>query len=1110
MQATVTRDRNPFPPSGVTRPGIPIEKFAIVPSQGGALERLEQAIISIISHGVSPVNDDRGVEILKGKPEFFWLNGEFGSGKSLILNSLHQDCKDGNLKVTEGQSTRKALVISLYQPLHALVAEPSKFLDVLIERLVETAPTREIKDAIVSARRQYERSIVEKDETIKKILIWNYCGQAALKNGADAIVILLDELEESIKDYDTLKSDYAQIFSVLRELIDRQVGPVATIVGITPKAIDSLIEKTKQALLRRAVVIDLPRLTSVNEFKSLAMTYDANLESYVEEQALDAIFTLTGGNPGFGLASLQWAWEEMRYRNLPRISRQLAAQAVASIAWKGQKVLTMPQTFEVDARYPSARKALDKTRESIKDVSPSLVLQGTISALNSIGILKEPQGITESLETAFGNREDVTGAMAEVGLSLYTEPNVQYSLLVFYGQDKNPDEDNLKALLTAWHENKGDLFLAIAPSFATDFRRAMDRVSSTLPSHKGLPMKETITTLFLEDTDLLEFSALANMQGSSIEIKSAQKLVLEKYRIGQLVEDKIRQLREIGRTIPYRWEVKQVTKEVQWGIYKLLAKRFLDAELTAKQAVNFVLDHYQLDEETRKWYDAAEKELDRAAFIEKVNREVVGVLETLVDQGFAVKLGGTFRIPPLLTYERQLFTEVKRVKAEESKNPGYDDLKHVFFGYVPKGNNIFGIARGMEGKGYVKCISLGPRRFYTTMDFDERYSQVQLELKNLRRTLQDEVTRKFEGRLDKIDSKFLAELSEYFISSVGKEISRIESELQTYSSKRVDEFQSLRLISNIETDILILIDNAISLAENYVGLELEIRNGIADIERFGRVLKDFEDKNVAKGKLTKIGGVVESAQRFGSQAVSALKQFRVEEADKHLRRLLDERKSIESLMTEEFREVGVAEKSLRVAVENFEQIEKFAQSKPTQAKLLGIDDQINKLGEYIQQSKKAIARGKFNEVRTDPPALFYRRVLDPKIRYISDRTMLLKRASDLLIDLGQTPLADEVEISLRQVSKEYERALSSNIRIDDLIDRIAVATEKLQSLDKVFERLKTLALGVVRTKRSSFATEGVDSAISSALNIDNEKAKQLRHILEDVGAVKCVDIDIVA
>jgi hypothetical protein len=1106
----MTDERNPFPPSGVTRPGIPVESIASIPSQGGALERLEQAIGSVVTHGVVPTIDDRGIEVLKGKAEFFWLRGEFGSGKSFVLNALFQDCKNRKLRVKQAQASRKALVLAVYQPLHALVAEPSKFLDVLIERITEAAPTREIKDAIVEARGTYEKSIREKDETLKKILIWNYCCDTAIRNGIDAIVLLLDELEESVTDYDALKSSYAEIFSVLRELTDRQIGPVVTIVGITPKAIDSLIEKTKQALLRRAIIIDLPRLTSVKEFVVLAKTYDSDLESHVDGPALEAIFTLTGGNPGFGLASLQWAWEEMRYREIPRISRQLASEAVANIGWKGQKVLAPQLSFEVEARYPSARRALDKTRETIRELSPQQVIQGTISALNSIGILKEPQGITESLETAFGNRGDVTGAMAEVGLSLYSEPNVQYSLLIFYGQDRKPDEESLKRLLTAWHEVEGDLCLALAPSSAADFRRSIDRISSVLPDHKGIPMREAVMTLFLDESDLLEFAGLANMQGSIMEIKSAQKLVFEKYKLGQILEDKIRQFRDIGRTIPYRWEVKQVTKEVQWGIYRLLAKRFLERELVPKEAVAFVLDHYQLDEEARKWYDEVRPNLDQTTFLEKVNREVIGVLETLVDQGFAVKHGDTFFIPPLLSYEKQLHAEVKRIKIKESKNPGYDDLKHVFFGYVPKGNNIYGLARGMEGKGYIKCISLGPRRFYTTMDPDERYSQVQLELKNLRQSLQDEISRKFAGRLDQINPELPSELTDHCISSAGKEIIGIEQRLQTPLSRGADEFQGLRLASDAETDLLILIDKGVILAESYLQLELEVRNGILDVGRFDKVLTEFENRNIGKETLTKIRRVLESANKVGSQALTALKQFRMDEAHKLTGRLLDERKSIESIMAEEFREVAVAEKSLRIAIENFEQIEEIARSKLAQSKLLGIDLEIEKLNQYIQQSKHAIATGRFDEVKTEPLAIFYRRILEPKMRYVPERIALLKRATQLLVDLGQSPLADEVEMSLRRIEKEYERAVGPNKRTDDLIDHMATAFEKLQTLDKVFERLKTLASGAVRMKRSEFKTKGVDKAVAEALNIELDRAKQLRHVLEDVRAVKCLDIEIEA
>src|SRR5712691_2235540 len=105
MMKSMSKPKNPFPSGGVTRLGVPVGRVAVIPSQGGAIERLEQAIVSVITHGVSPARDDRDVEVLRGKPELFMLRGEFGTGKTLVLTSLLEDCKRGNIKVRDGQTT---------------------------------------------------------------------------------------------------------------------------------------------------------------------------------------------------------------------------------------------------------------------------------------------------------------------------------------------------------------------------------------------------------------------------------------------------------------------------------------------------------------------------------------------------------------------------------------------------------------------------------------------------------------------------------------------------------------------------------------------------------------------------------------------------------------------------------------------------------------------------------------------------------------------------------------------------------------------------------------------------------------------------------------------
>ena len=274
----VASEKNPFPPGGITRPGIRPSVTTELTSQGGAIERLEELIRSVIRHGVKKGKDERGRDILKGKPELIMLSGEFGAGKTFALSSVYADCKEGVIKVREKKTERKALILPIYQPLHALISEPEEFLKVLINRLVSEAPTPEIQEVIKKTREDLESALVESDELLRDIYIWRYCVDAAIGHGVDAVVILLDELEESIKDYDEKVSGYAKTFSVLREYVDRQMGPVITILGITPKAIDSMIRDVKEAILRRSIILDLPHLASPGEFFELAQTFDPKIK----------------------------------------------------------------------------------------------------------------------------------------------------------------------------------------------------------------------------------------------------------------------------------------------------------------------------------------------------------------------------------------------------------------------------------------------------------------------------------------------------------------------------------------------------------------------------------------------------------------------------------------------------------------------------------------------------------------------------------------------------------------------------------------------------------------------------------------------------------------
>ncbi len=266
--------KNPFPSGGITRLDMLPPQIVPLTSQAGALARLESAITSIVRHRTVREVDEHGEEVHVGKPELFMLRADYGAGKSLVLSSLRRDCENG-LKLEE-KPPRKAVGICIYQPLHALIDSPAKLLDILLQKLVEQAP-RELKEKIAAARRKYESEVTSGDEIVKKILVWRYCANVAVTNGVDFVAVLLDEIEETVSEYQSRRQEYLETLSVVRNFVDRQVGPIVVVLGITPKAIDELVGELKAALQRRTVTIDLPKMTSVEELLSLARGYDIGL-----------------------------------------------------------------------------------------------------------------------------------------------------------------------------------------------------------------------------------------------------------------------------------------------------------------------------------------------------------------------------------------------------------------------------------------------------------------------------------------------------------------------------------------------------------------------------------------------------------------------------------------------------------------------------------------------------------------------------------------------------------------------------------------------------------------------------------------------------------------
>jgi len=1112
-----TGKRNPFPSSGVTRPGLEVETLVSLPSQGGAVERLEELVRSVITHGTQPVKDEFDVEIMKSKPELVMLRGEFGSGKTLTLTRLYMDCKQGRIKIKtkEGKTERKAIVIPIYQPLHALLSNPEDLLDVLQQRLPTETKNEQIREAILKAKEKAEQTVVERDSLLRRIYVCRYSVDAAVRNAADAIVIILDELEESVDDYARFVESYAKIFSILREFTDRQVGPVITVLGITPRAIDSLVEETKQALLRRAVTIDLPHLTSPDELFALAKGYDYQVEKYVDSDTFDLIYGLTRGNPGFALASLHWAWEEMQYRNLDRVDAKLAKEAVESIAWKGERLIPTA-AFEAEARYPSARRVLETVKREVAiEIDPESVLEGVMASIDSIALIKTPEETCNMLEKEFGERGTRLKAVSLLNASLYSEPHIEYSILLAFGDNEHADERNITDVLEVWSGLHGDFIIFVMPSTANELRRAIDKIC-TGKMYRGLEWRELVIPLLLGNEDMRELTSLATMSGT--EIKNAEKLVAQKYGIAAKIEDLIRKLKETGKSIPYRWELKRLTKEVQWGIYALIAKRFTDKEFTAKEAIDFVLSHYDLVEETKAHYKEArlqEKYSDSEEFKEKVNRDVVGVLDVLVDNGFANRRTDKYYIPPLLTYERELYTLVKTIREnEKGRNPGTDDLKYEFFGYAPKANNIYGLAKGMEGKGYIKCIQEGPlqRRFYKELHPSTHLAETEITLKRVEKGIQESVAERL--RENKIVLKE-PEFKRFMKSVTGRIEDRIREAyglLEKAGDETLDQFERLRLMNWAEILTLIATDYAKELVDRWLDIKTEIAQTQADIERFLKITEHSEETNrLDKTKATEIRGTITEAETSLRKVTQATDAFELEDAEAKLRDLRTMVRQIEQRLMAELEEIGKAEKSIRIAEEGVQRIATLIERNKHYAEILELNKKLEEFSMKISDARKAAEKGKTADVSVEPLPVFLRQATSDKIAFVESHMAALKRAEDLLNALGQSPAADQVATGLPIIDKSLKRAVrEEDLRDHDaFVENLGKAYEEVLNQMRVFDRLRILFMGAVREGRSKFKSHGVDKAISQVLPLSEAKARELRHLLEELDLVKCTDIEVV-
>ena len=1102
--------KNPFPSGGITRLDMLPSRIVPLTSQAGALARLESAIVSIAKHRTVREVDEHGEEVHVGKPELFMLRADYGAGKSLVLSSLRRDCENG-LKLEEKPS-RKAVGICIYQPLHALIDNPGKLLDILTQGLVEQAP-EELRDKIAAARQKYESSAVRNsDEIVKKILVWRYCANVAITNGVDFIAVLLDEIEETVSQYQSRRQEYLETLSIVRNFVDRQVGPIVVVLGITPKAIDEVVGELKAALQRRTVVIELPKMTSVEELLSLARGYDLGVSNYFDQKAIETIFRQTDGNTGYALAALHWAWEEMQERSVRSVDEPLADYAIQRIGWKGTR--PSPATLgsrNLESVYRDGRQVLERTRQGAKQRPQELdVVRGFLSALNAAVLLKKAEGLDGSLGPLLGERSDLGIKFSEIGFSLFSEPEVTFSLLIVYAGGTILSDDKLREIMTAWTRINGDVILFLAPSTSWELRRALDRICQSMPSYKGMPLRDVVTEIFLEENDVAEIASLANPEGSITGIKAAQKLLSERHRVAEQLEDRIRTIRKLGRTIPYRWG-KRSTKEVQWGIYKLLAKRFTGEEFTVNQAIEFIVAHYNLDEDTTTWFEETKRKHGVEDIADKLAPVVVGTLEAMVDQEFASKGhegNDRYSIPQMTDYEREFYSEVKRVKLEESKNPGFDDIKPRFFGVAPRGNNVFALASGMEGKGFVKCLRLGPRRFYTVLSPDERLAQVELSSRKMAEVLQDRIRNGLGDDFLAATSKDAAKFSSSLLFSKESSIDKIRGVTEKASHAK-DEIEKLRLLSEAEMSILVVVDEAYGMAQAYSELQRKIQSFNEDLTRTEAIIADYEGtRKLPRAKAEPLKQLVHQARKFSSESEASLAKFDIQGTLKRVERTQEELANLNAAFAKELEEVAIAEKALRVASENFEIIQKIATARQEESRDLGLKAALDALQTELEKTKKGLTTGRFDLIHTESPGQFFKRVLGPKIDYAANRVQLLRRASPLLVILNQTSLADEIDIALSRLEKLVTTTSDSlqSGNFDHAIGQTAQVLQRLRDQNRVLERLATLMAGINKTKKESNLAEGVDAVASSTFSVSAETARSLRHLLEDASLVECMEI----
>lgn len=1108
-QKMIAKEKNPFPSGGVTRPGIQVKNLVDLPSQQGAVERIEELVRSVASHGSVQESHEGVGQTHVGKPEFVVLSGPFGSGKTLIMRKVYDDCKAGGLKIGRGQNERKLVAVPIYQPLHALISNPANLIDILMEKLASEVPGARLKQEISKARTA-PSTAAKSDELLTKINHWRQCVDAAIDGGVDSIVLLLDELEESIGDYSRYAAQYDQMLSAIREFADREVGPVVIVLGATPVAIDALVSKSKQALFRRMVPLALPNLTSPDELRRLILEYDSTADEYLDKNGLKQLYAETNGNPGFAMESLHWAWEEMKALKKDRIDSDLVYQAAQTVTWKGQPIRAERQS---STRYTETMEALDSIKSEIEKPKQQDVIRGIVNSLSAIGSIQDAdERLYASMKDAFEAR-GVSLAPTSTQLCWiepFADVNVSYLTLVLLADDDHFDESNFKNVLEGFGEQGGDFVLLAMPTDSTSARRNTERVlqNATL---RGVSWNDLTIKLILNSDAIREFAALARFTGTPREMGEAQESISYGYGIADRFKSILNGLHAKGKTLPYRWELKRFgeKKETIFGLYNLLARRFTDEKFTPEQAVDWVSAHYQLVPVLK----ATVEKSGVMSVREWAGWSVGAELEVLTGQNLATKTGDSYFIPPVVPYERELYNAVSTLRSElGGRSPGSDDIKPYFFGLrKARGYDIFAIGYGMEGKGYLQCLQEGARRFYSIVSPQDRLTAVEVTLSQIEKDLPGTVAQRTKDARITLAPESASAFAAKIRSNLAKDFTAARRYLSESQKTSGDVFEKLRLISKADTTSLVIQDQVATQIAKW----LSVKNELTNSERILNRQKDTTEnpsyrKKLNPKKAAELGKQIAQLLTKVPQASEKLDNFETNEAESIVSEISKALPKIDEALSESLQEFARAERDIVDAESGLQTIREAVDPESEASKSLGIDKELAKTQAAIDTAKADSANGKaMGELPLESPMAFLSRVVDPKFNYIQQRLDGLQRAEKLLSALGQSEDADKLVMSNAGIQSTTTKAgkLKAQGFYKQYVQATADALDDVNKAAKALDRLNTLYLGAMRQARSQFEKDGVDAAISKTLApLTTDQARDLRHLLEDMGDIRCLDI----